>query len=128
MFVHTLLKMVTEPRTIFTSSGSKFREGTNYVSWNFAFEKERNECVWPDFQQQIAAAPPLAIHGATCETAPDYTKKKNVLRLTLTDGTEYLFMAHDQNEMTQWLSKIKFHAGEWRFQHDYIFQLIHGFA
>jgi len=63
-----------------------------------------------DFTENLASAPPLPILGATCDTAADYTKKKNVLRLSLPDGSEYLFMAPDQSEMTQWLLKIQFHA------------------
>ena len=61
--------------------------------------------------QQAASAPPLAIHGALCEAAQDYTRKKNVFRLALTDGSEYLFMAQDGNQMGDWVSQIKFHAG-----------------
>ena len=56
-------------------------------------------------------APPIPILGATCESAADYTKKKNVMRLTLHDGSQYLFVAADPNEMTQWLNRIQFHAG-----------------
>lgn len=64
-----------------------------------------------DYMQQAASAPPLAIHGALCEAAQDYTRKKNVFRLALTDGSEYLFMAQDINQMGDWVSQIKFHAG-----------------
>jgi len=59
-----------------------------------------------------AAAPPLALRGARCEIAAEYTKKKNVIRLTLSDQSEYLFMTHDPVQMNQWQSKIQFHAGK----------------
>jgi len=58
-----------------------------------------------------AAAPPLALKGAKCDIAAEYTKKKNVIRLMLTDQSEYLFVTHDPVEMNQWQSKIQFHAG-----------------
>ena len=58
-----------------------------------------------------AAAPPLALKDAKCEIAAEYTKKKNVIRLTLSDQSEYLFMTHDPVEMNQWQTKIQFHAG-----------------
>ena len=59
-----------------------------------------------------AAAPPLALKDAKCEIAAEYTKKKNVIRLTLSDQSEYLFMTHDPVEMNQWQTKIQFHAGK----------------
>ena len=64
------------------------------------------------FIENQAIAPPLAMREATCEIATDYTKKKNVLRLKLDDGAEYLFMASTQSEMDEWLAKIQFHAGK----------------
>jgi spectrin beta len=70
-------------------------------------------CFFKDkeaFHENSAAAPPIVIHQSHCEIATDYTKKKNVLRLKLNDGAEYLLMANSQNEMVDWLSKIQFHA------------------
>ena len=61
-----------------------------------------------------AAAAPLALHNANCEIATGYTKKKNVLRLRLADGAEYLRTAHSHAEMNSWLAKIQFHAGQCR--------------
>ena len=55
--------------------------------------------------------PPLPLHNAVCEIAADYTKKKNVLRLKLPDGSEYLFLTGSASEMVEWQSKIQFHAG-----------------
>jgi len=63
------------------------------------------------YVENHAAAPPLALKGAKCDIAAEYTKKKNVIRLTLSDQSEYLFMTHDPVEMNQWQSKIQFHAG-----------------
>ena len=71
--------------------------------------------MWPcplaAFIDQQAAASPLVLQRASCEIATDYTKKKNVLRLTLSDGADFLLMANSQNEMVEWLNKIKFYAG-----------------
>ena len=63
------------------------------------------------FTENNAGAPPLVLHQAVCEIAKDYTKKKNVLRLKLHDGSEYLFEANTQDEMVEWLRKISFYAG-----------------
>ena len=68
--------------------------------------------VFSAYSESVAGAPPLALRGATCEIASLYTKRKNVLRLRLDDGSEFLFMAPSQNDMVEWLSKIQFHAGE----------------
>lgn len=67
-----------------------------------------------DYHDRVAAAAPIGIHGATCETATDYTKKKNVLRMSLPDGAEYLFGAQDQAEMVQWQKKVQHIAGKQR--------------
>lgn len=62
-------------------------------------------------ENSAAAAPPLPIRGAKCEIATDYTKKKNVIRLHLVDGSEYLLMATSQTEMVEWQKKVQYHAG-----------------
>ena len=67
--------------------------------------------ILPAFLENNAASSPLTLHQANCEIATDYTKKKNVLRLRLADGAEYLLMANSQNEMVDWLTKIQFYAG-----------------
>lgn len=63
-----------------------------------------------DFAQNKAASAPVSILNAKCSQAEDYTKKKNVFRLTLPDGSEFLFLAASKEEMTDWISKIAFHA------------------
>jgi spectrin beta len=55
--------------------------------------------------------PPLPLHNAVCEIATDYTKKKNVLRLKLPDGSEYLFLTLSAADMQNWQTKIQFSAG-----------------
>jgi hypothetical protein len=67
------------------------------------------------YLDRIAAAPPIALRGAHCEVAADYTKKKNVLRLILADKSVYLLHAADPSEMMLWQSKIQFHAGSYSF-------------
>lgn len=62
--------------------------------------------------ERAAAAPPLNIHASHCEIASDYTKKKNVLRLKVRDGSEFLLETTSSSEMEKWLSKINFYAGE----------------
>ncbi|XP_049846907.1 spectrin beta chain, non-erythrocytic 1 isoform X2 [Schistocerca gregaria] len=63
-----------------------------------------------DFLASKAATSPVNILNARCEKAGDYTKRKHVFRLCLTDGSEYLFLASTEEEMEDWVNKISFHA------------------
>jgi spectrin beta len=63
-----------------------------------------------DFIDQKAATAPVNILDAKCEKAENYTKKKNVFRLRLHDGSEFLFEAPSYDEMNDWVNKICFHA------------------
>ncbi|XP_071037774.1 spectrin beta chain [Parasteatoda tepidariorum] len=70
-------------------------------------------CFFKDkeaFVDNSAAAPPVSLLQAKCSKAIDYTKKKHVFRLQLVDGAEFLFMAHDEKTMYDWMNKIAFHA------------------
>jgi len=50
--------------------------------------------------------PPIDIAGGAAEIATDYTKKKNVFRLKLSNGGDYLFQANDPDEMVAWVNSI----------------------
>ncbi|XP_053697591.1 spectrin beta chain, non-erythrocytic 1 isoform X2 [Sabethes cyaneus] len=63
-----------------------------------------------DFAQKKAATAPVNILNAKCERAEDYTKKKNVFRLVLLDGSEFLFLTGSKDSMNEWVNKIAFHA------------------
>lgn len=63
-----------------------------------------------DFFQKKAATAPVNILNANCEKAENYTKKKNVFRLKLPDGSEFLFLAASKEDMVDWVNKISFHA------------------
>lgn len=63
-----------------------------------------------DFINNKAMTAPVSILNARCEKAEDYTKKKNVFRLSLPDGSEFLFLAASTDEMNDWVNKISFHA------------------
>lgn len=63
-----------------------------------------------DFYQKKAATAPVNILNARCEIAENYTKKKNVFRLRLPDGSEFLFLAASKEDMLDWVKKISFHA------------------
>lgn len=63
-----------------------------------------------DFHTKKAATAPVNILNARCLKAENYTKKKNVLRLCLPDGSEFLFLASSPSEMNDWINKITFHA------------------
>ena len=70
-------------------------------------------CFFKDkesFFGNLAAAPPFSVLGAKCSRAADYTKRKHVFRLQLSDGSEYLFTTNDESRMQEWLNKIAFHA------------------
>lgn len=69
------------------------------------FFKDKNS--WID---NVAAAPPLNLHQGQCTKATNYTKKKHVFRLQLSDGSEYLFTASSNAEMEEWMKKLSFHA------------------
>lgn len=63
-----------------------------------------------DFRQKKAATAPVNILNARCEKAENYTKKKNVFRLHLPDGSEFLFLASNHDSCADWINKISFHA------------------
>ncbi|XP_055611321.1 spectrin beta chain, non-erythrocytic 1-like isoform X3 [Uranotaenia lowii] len=63
-----------------------------------------------DFAQKKAATAPVNILNAKCDRAEDYTKKKNVFRLVLLDGSEFLFLTGSKESMSEWINKIAFHA------------------
>ncbi|XP_063994705.1 spectrin beta chain, non-erythrocytic 5 isoform X3 [Diachasmimorpha longicaudata] len=65
---------------------------------------------YSDFSLSKAATAPITIFNATCEKAEDYTKRKHVFRLKCTDGSEFLFLASNDQEMEDWVNKISFHA------------------
>ena len=50
---------------------------------------------------------PIFIKGSTVDIAYDYTKKKNVFRLTTPAGSEYLFQAEDRPAMLTWIKTIQ---------------------
>lgn len=72
----------------------------------FCFFKNKD-----DFAINKASAPPVAILNARCIIADDYTKRKHTFKLILVDGSEFLFSATTDEEMTDWMNKISFHAG-----------------
>ena len=46
--------------------------------------------------------------GCLVDIACDYTKKKNVFRLSTPGGSEYLFQAEDRQAMLTWIKTIRF--------------------
>jgi len=50
---------------------------------------------------------PINIRSATSEKAADYTKKRHVFRLKMSNGGEFLFQAKDDEEMGGWLGKLQ---------------------
>jgi len=64
-----------------------------------------------DFFESKAASSPIMIYQASVELANDYTKRNFVFRLHVTDGSEFLFGADNEEQQEEWVKKIKFHAG-----------------
>ncbi|XP_073405375.1 spectrin beta chain, non-erythrocytic 4 isoform X1 [Dendrobates tinctorius] len=67
--------------------------------------------VYKDAKSQSSGAthggePLLNLHGATCEVANEYKKKKFVFKLRSTDGREFLFHAKDEEEMKNWITAM----------------------
>lgn len=50
--------------------------------------------------------------GAVAAIPPDYTKRKNVFRLKLASGAEFLFEAKNADEMNTWIGRINEAIGE----------------
>ncbi|XP_056601634.1 spectrin family protein isoform X2 [Triplophysa dalaica] len=50
---------------------------------------------------------PISLSEAVCDVAQDYKKKKNVFKLRLGDGKEFLFQAKDEAEMSSWIRAIQ---------------------
>lgn len=63
-----------------------------------------------DFLEKKAAVSPINIHDAECKVAMDYTKRKHVFRISLKDGSEYLFSTDKAGYLEDWIKKISFHA------------------
>ncbi|XP_067118329.1 spectrin beta chain isoform X2 [Centruroides vittatus] len=55
---------------------------------------------------------PIDMKGSTADVATDYTKKKHVFRLKLSNGGEYLFQAKDEEEVNVWIEKLQAASGE----------------
>ncbi|XP_053365355.1 spectrin beta chain, erythrocytic isoform X1 [Clarias gariepinus] len=50
---------------------------------------------------------PLSLHNAVCEALSSYKKKKQVFKLRLGDGSEYLFQCKDEEELNIWIKGIE---------------------
>jgi spectrin beta len=50
---------------------------------------------------------PIDLRGATVEIATDYTKKKHVMRIKLSNSSEYLMQAKDDEEMKAWVDALR---------------------
>ena len=49
----------------------------------------------------------LNLEGATVAVASDYKKKRNVFRLRLSGGGEYLFEGNNSDEMNRWIEQLQ---------------------
>ncbi|XP_024081152.1 spectrin beta chain isoform X3 [Cimex lectularius] len=49
---------------------------------------------------------PIDLRGATVDVATDYTKKKHVFKVKLSNESEYLLQAKDDEEMRRWVTSL----------------------
>ncbi|GFT00678.1 spectrin beta chain [Nephila pilipes] len=71
----------------------------------FAYKDQRHYKQEPEnyYRNEV----PIDLRGATAQVPLDYTKRKHVFRLKLSNGAEYLFQAKDDDEMNLWLQKLQ---------------------
>lgn len=69
------------------------------------FFKDKNA-----FYNNIAASPPFSILNSRCTVAQDYTKKKFVFSVELTDQSKYLFATSNDDKLREWINAITFRA------------------
>ncbi|KAK2561195.1 Rho GTPase-activating protein 21 [Acropora cervicornis] len=50
---------------------------------------------------------PISIKSSIVDIAHDYTKRKNVFRLTTFSGSEFLFQSDDQDSMMSWIAALQ---------------------
>lgn len=50
---------------------------------------------------------PLTLTNSSCEILTNYKKKKQVFKLRLGDGSEYLFQCKDEEELQNWTQAIE---------------------
>jgi spectrin beta len=60
-------------------------------------------------EQTFKGEPSLDLSGASVDVASDYTKKKHVFRIKISNGGEFLLQAHDDAEMNHWVTTLKQH-------------------
>uniref|UniRef100_A0A1E1X8E7 Spectrin beta chain n=1 Tax=Amblyomma aureolatum TaxID=187763 RepID=A0A1E1X8E7_9ACAR len=75
-----------------------------------AYKDQKHYRQEPDSHYRGEA--PVDLRTATAERATDYTKKKHVFRLKLSNGGEFLFQAKDEEELSQWLQQLQAAIGE----------------
>jgi len=69
------------------------------------YKDQKSARASPDVHFRSEA--PVAVRGGSSQVAGDYTKKKFVFRLKLSNGGEYLFQAKDDDEMNAWVTKLQ---------------------
>ncbi|CAG0879659.1 unnamed protein product, partial [Darwinula stevensoni] len=69
------------------------------------YKDQKSRSTAPDVYYHGEA--PLDMTNGSVEVASDYTKKKHVFRVKLSNGGEYLFQAKDDEEMNDWVKAIQ---------------------
>lgn len=79
--------------------------------------KEQQLCFYKDQkayknhpEETFKGEPAVDLINCTAEVATDYTKKKYVFRLRLSNGGYYLFQAADEDQMNLWVNGINSQA------------------
>ena len=81
---------------------------TKYCTWLLIWccESERHICIAVQVTDEQLQQP-ISVKGCMVDIAYDYTKKKNVFRLTMPSGSELLFQAEDRPAMLTWIKTIQ---------------------
>lgn len=58
-------------------------------------------------QEESSDEQPISIKSSIVDIAHDYTKRKNVFRLTTFNGSEFLFQSEDPESMMSWIEAIQ---------------------
>lgn len=58
-------------------------------------------------QEDCSDEQPISIKSSIVDIAHDYTKRKNVFRLTTFNGSEFLFQSDDHDSMMSWIAALQ---------------------
>ncbi|QQP56334.1 Spectrin beta chain_ brain 4like, partial [Caligus rogercresseyi] len=73
-----------------------------FVGQSLFFYRDHNDYL----ESKPSGSPPIHLVRANCVQANDYVKKRHVIRLCLSDASEYLFALESESVLKIWLEKM----------------------